>query len=192
MLKNKRETKKWKGSHETNHRTGSHFLIFSEFHTYSVWSTVPWYVLVGLDLSLFNTHFLYLFIQTYSPPVSMSSKCYSKGYYQSVVQIKMSILLEGNTEIEETMYNWVVAARIHSKNISHIDENYYIIILSLEYTYPSRYMNYVLIFYFGECGMLELNKYIFPDKRKIIFLKYLPFKEFLFSYLYFIGWEPGL
>lgn len=32
--------------------------------------------------------------------------------------------------------------------------------------------------------MLELNKYISPDKHKIRFLKYLSVKDFLFSYLY--------
>lgn len=43
------------------------------------------------------------------------------------------------------------------------------------------------IFYFGECGMLELNKYVSPDKHKIRFLKYLSFMDFLFSNLYLYG-----
>lgn len=70
-----------------------------------------------------------------------------------MVQTKMSILLESNTEIEETVFNWVVATHIHSKNIFRIDENDYIIILSLEHTYPSRY-ELRFYFYLGECGML--------------------------------------
>lgn len=55
------------------------------------------------------------YIQTYSPSFSMSSKRYSK-VYQSLVQIKMSILLEGNTEIEETVCNWVVAKTYSFQN----------------------------------------------------------------------------
>lgn len=102
LKKQKRENTKWKGNHETNHRTGSQFL-FSLNSIYDM--DMSWWA--WIFLCFIPTFYICSSRLTVLPSLcsaNVTVKVISRWY-----KSKCPFSLEGNTETEETVCNWVVA-----------------------------------------------------------------------------------